>query len=41
MNLIHVILTIWLLATVVYLAAGITLWVRRKIKKLPDKHLGG
>ncbi len=41
MNLIQVILAIWLLATVVYLAVGIALWMRRKIKKMLDKHSGG
>jgi uncharacterized iron-regulated membrane protein len=39
MNLIQVILAIWLLATVVYLVVGIVLWIRRKTKKTPNKHL--
>lgn len=37
MNLIQIILVIWLLATVVYLVVGVALWIRRKIKKAPNK----
>jgi len=38
MNLLQVILAIWLIATVAYLVIGIVLWIRRKIKKAPNKH---
>ena len=38
MNLIQIIIAIWLLAAVVYLAVGVALWIRRKIKKAQNKH---